>query len=375
MSLSNLLKHRRIPAHALSLSRFKLLRKAAQRYHVSSLSIARRAGYLYVRHGLLFQEALKCGLLDPRVSPMAEQACISPMRLRGIQERANPSWWMCLTEDKAVFFAYCNATGLRVAPYLAIFDPQGGWTAGGEKLSDRSQWERFFEGLPDQFVTKPTLGVLGEGFTVYRERPQASELYNLLLSSLWGWVGGRGRVKNDQFGRIVIQPVLSNHSDIRELTGTEALQTARIVTWIEEAGDVQIYLALFKIVVGPNLHDNFNHGLSGNLTANIDLALDYATGASPDKIGFSIVPNHPTTGRPISGFCLPHWGEARELVCKAALLFRPLRAIGWDVAITQDGAMLMEGNSLWDEFNHCVAAAPPKRQQQLATIMASIKAS
>ena len=156
----------------------------------------------------------------------------------------------------------------------------------------------------------------------------------------------------------------------------EALQTARIVTWIDESGDVQIYLALFKIIVGANLHDNYNYGLSGNLTANIDLAtgaLSYATGASPDKIGFSIVSNHPTTGHPISGFCLPHWGEARELVCKAAQLFRPLRTIGWDVAITQDGAMLMEGNSLWDEFNHLVVAASPERQQQLAALMASFK--
>jgi hypothetical protein len=175
------------------------------------------------------------------------------------------------------------------------------------------------------------------------------------------------------FGRIVIQSVLRNHSDIRELTGTEALQTARIVTWIDEAGDVQTYLAFFKIIVGANLHDNYNQGLSGNLIANIDLAtgaLGYATGASPDKIGFSIVSNHPTTGRPISGFCLPHWGEACELVCKAAQLFRPLRAIGWDVAITQDGALLMEGNSIWD-INHLVAAASPERQQQLAAIAAS----
>ena len=124
---------------------------------------------------------------------------------------------------------------------MRVFDPHGGWSAAGETLADRSQWERFFEGLR-------------------------------LLSSLSGWIGGRGRARNDQFGRIVIQSVLRNHSDIRELTGTEALQTARIVTLIDEAGDMQIYLALFKIIVGLNLHDNYNYGLSGNLTANIDLA-------------------------------------------------------------------------------------------------------
>jgi hypothetical protein len=35
--------------------------------------------------------------------------------------------------------------------------------------------------------------------------------------------------------------------------------------------------------------------------------------------------------------------------------------------------MPMEGNSLWDTFNHLVAAAPPERQQQLNAVMASFK--
>ena len=370
-------------ARAFSLSRLMLLRKAAQRYRVSSLSIARRTGYLYSRHGFGFQEALKSGLLDPHVSPKAEHGCIAVLRLRAFQDRVNPSRWRCLTEDKAAFFSYCKATGLRVAPYLAIFDPHGGWTASGETLSGRSQWERFFEGLPNELVTKPAMGIDGEGLTVYRKKPPASELYTRLIEEMerpsphhWDDEFRMSGRWNSEIGRIGLQPVLRNHSDIRELTGTEALQTVRIVTCIDESGDVQIYLALFKIIVGTNLHDNYNYGLSGNLTANIDPAtgaLNKATGASPDKIGFSIVPNHPTTGRPISGFQLPHWRETRELVRQAAQLFWPLRTIGWDVAITQDGPVLMEGNSMWDEFNHLVVVASPERQQQLAAVAASFK--
>ena len=375
----------RIPTRAFSPSRLMLLRKVAQRYRVSPLSIARRIGYLYSRHGFLFQESLQNGLLDPHVSPMAEHGCIAPLRLRAFQRKVNPLRWICLTEDKAVFFAYCKAAGLRVAPYLAIFDPHGGWTTGGETLSGRSQWERFFEGLPNELVTKPATGIHGEGLTVYRKKPPASKLYTRLIEEMehpspHAWDDHFGRMSgrwHSEIGRIVLQPILRNHSEIRELTGTEALQTARIVTWIDESGGVQIYLALFKIIVGTNLHDNYNYGLSGNLTANIDLAtgaLNNVTSASPDKIGFSIVANHPKTGRPISGFGLPHWGEARELVCQAAQLFWPLRTIGWDVAITQDGPILMEGNSFWDEFNHLVVAASPERQKQLAAVAASFKA-
>jgi hypothetical protein len=78
-------------------------------------------------------------LLDQHVSPMAEHGCIAPTRLRAFQHRVNPSRWTCLTEDKAAFFVYCKATGLRAAPYLAILIHMV-VGPGGETLSERSQW-------------------------------------------------------------------------------------------------------------------------------------------------------------------------------------------------------------------------------------------
>jgi hypothetical protein len=335
---------------------FKKLQTAATRYDASTAQILRRALAVYWRRGFRPGEALRCGLLDPRLSPEIDDGCVPRERLFAYQDRFNPKDWLCLTEDKAVFHTYCGALGLPVSAPLAIFDARNGLTPRGETPRDRAGWERFFEReLPAEFITKPTLGVHGKDINLYRRgdadfqdasgaRVTPSLLYERLSS-------------HPAHSRFVIQHRVTNHPDIRRMTGTDSLQTARIVSWLTKAGDVELYLTLFKMIVGNNLNDNYNYGLSGNLTANINLAdgtLGAATGSSPDGIAFAVVPCHPTTGAPIAGFKLPHWPEAVALVARAAQLFAPLRTIGWDVAFTPTGPVLMEGNAWWDPFNHLV---------------------
>ncbi len=56
--------------------------------------------------------------------------------------------------------------------------------------------------------------------------------------------------------------------------------------------------------------------------------------------------------------------EVQDLVRRAALAFAPLRTIGWDVAISDAGPSLIEGNVLWD---------PLPTRQDLRTVVASLQ--
>ena len=49
---------------------------------------------------------------------------------------------------------------------------------------------------------------------------------------------------------------------------------------------------------------------------------------------------------------LPIGAAAKELVTSAALTFLPLRTIGWDVALTPMGPVLIEGNAWWGPFHN-----------------------
>jgi hypothetical protein len=56
---------------------------------------------------------------------------------------------------------------------------------------------------------------------------------------------------------------------------------------------------------------------------------------------------HPDTGRRVAGEMLPSWPEARDLALEAHRRFPTLGSVGWDVALTPDGPVLVEGNPVW----------------------------
>ncbi len=54
---------------------------------------------------------------------------------------------------------------------------------------------------------------------------------------------------------------------------------------------------------------------------------------------------HPDTGIPIKGFKIPQWEEAVDLAKKLACVVPTNRYIGWDLALTDHGWVMVEGNS------------------------------
>ncbi len=334
----------------------KDLLEAARRFDIAYPAILFRAIRLWFRRGFYPREALRCGLFDPRVSADAESGCISKQRLINWQRRFNPRSWECLSEDKSVFYAYCSAVGLPVPALFAVFDFPVGWSSTGMILRERKDWEQFFdEQLPNEFVVKPAAGVYGLGVNVYQRvgrHFQDAFGVDCTASTLYETLRG-----NHEYRRFVIQERLRSHADLEQLSGTTALQTARLVTWVGMQGDIEIYLTLLKIIAGNRLTDNYQHGRSGNLIANIDAekgVLGPAIGGDAGEFGFRTVDAHPSTNAIFSGFQLPFWQEARELVRRAAGFFCPLRTIGWDVALTPHGPVLVEANMWWNPFNDLV---------------------
>lgn len=55
---------------------------------------------------------------------------------------------------------------------------------------------------------------------------------------------------------------------------------------------------------------------------------------------------HPDTGFVSKGFIIPYWKEIVQLVEKASAVVPQIGYVGWDVAISETGPVLIEGNSL-----------------------------
>jgi len=106
---------------------------------------------------------------------------------------------------------------------------------------------------------------------------------------------------------------------------------------------VGIVFAVCKIPTGAAATD---HMAFGGVAAPVDLATGrLGRGVRKDE-GKFITPceRHPDTGAVIAGFQLPDWERAKQLVLRAHEALDRIACVGWDVALLDDGPVIVEGN-------------------------------
>ena len=118
-----------------------------------------------------------------------------------------------------------------------------------------------------------------------------------------------------------------------------SVNTVRMVSVMNKSGDVTI-LATFSRIGNGKCVDNFN---SGGMTAKIDVETGKIVEDAVNKEG-KIFETHPITGTKIKGFQIPYWNDAQEMVKKAAKQSSHVRYVGWDVGMSVNGPVLIEGN-------------------------------
>lgn len=143
---------------------------------------------------------------------------------------------------------------------------------------------------------------------------------------------------NDLVEEFVIQ-----HDELMRLSPS-GLNTIRIITQLNEHDEVDIIGARLRISVNSSV-DNL---AAGNIAAPIDVQTGKVEG---NGVYSDITRNeeaiHPVTGVPIRGFQVPFWPETVSMIKRAALKNKNNRSIGWDIAITNQGPELIEGNHDW----------------------------
>lgn len=140
----------------------------------------------------------------------------------------------------------------------------------------------------------------------------------------------------------LLEEYVVQHSAIMALSAT-GLNTVRVFTQIHK-GEIHFLGARFRISVDSPV-DNMG---AGNLASPVDINTGEVTGPGVySDITREDKAVHPLTGQAITGFTLPYWEEVRDLSIKAALHTPENRSVGWDIAITEKGPELIEGNHNW----------------------------
>ena len=138
---------------------------------------------------------------------------------------------------------------------------------------------------------------------------------------------------------LLLEEPIKQHP-IMNLLNPSSVNTCRIVSVMNEKDEVTLMASFIRIGNRSAVVDNFN---SGGMTAKVDLETGKIIEDAVNKEG-TLFNKHPLSGTQINGFEIPFFKEAKEMVIKAAKKSKNVRYVGWDVAITEKGPTLVEGN-------------------------------
>lgn len=146
--------------------------------------------------------------------------------------------------------------------------------------------------------------------------------------------------------KYLVEEAIVQHHALDRLYPT-SVNTLRITT-ILSGGEAHFVYAFFRMGSGRSATDNISSG--GMYTAVAEDGTLSAEAFS-DKTGY-YYRTHPATGMCFEGFRLPFYRECVALCLEAARVEPHMRYVGWDVAITETGPVLIEGNNL-PGYNMC----------------------
>lgn len=176
-----------------------------------------------------------------------------------------------------------------------------------------------FTSLHSDFIIKPLDQSCGHGVRIIH----GEDTFEELLS--------------ENNGHFLIEELIDQTREMAQFHSA-SVNTVRVPT-ISIGEEVHIVNPFFRIGQHGNHVDNAGSG-------GIICAVNASTGtifAAADEYGKRFE-QHPDTGRQIVGYTLPQWEKAKELVAELAKVTPDNHYTGWDLALTDDGWLLVEAN-------------------------------
>lgn len=253
--------------------------------------------------------------------------------LKPVDSNYNSYNRICILRDKTLFAAFIGETlGCQyVVPVIAS-------TCGKEAYIFRRGRIHLLTLLEERkdksTILKKVNGECGDGIYLLEN-----------ISGVW-YVNREKTDINSLIHRIesseyIVQDKVEQHEALNAINPS-CVNTIRFVTIVDKQGKAQVFSHFLRVGTGNTVKDN---RATGGYAVNIlkDGTLSGRAIGHRDSIMV-----HPNTGLVFDGYKLPYWDEVVELVCCAHEQLPEIKSIGWDVAITPQGPVLIEGNDNWE---------------------------
>ena len=250
--------------------------------------------------------------------------------------------WFGPITDKLAFDTLIGGYGLPAIRMRAYYFTHGFRVPAQRMLRDRADLRAFLtDPASYPFFSKPRSSSLSLGSasaTGYDAASGHIQLLNGKTVALEAFIDDIIMHFSDGY---MFQERVVPHAAVRAICG-DRLPTVRIYTINGENGP-EVFRICWKVPAGKNVADNFWR------KGNILCAVDYATGKVTRALqGFALdqveITHHPDTSAPLVGVEIPNFKIILELALESARVFKDIRVIGWDIAPTDAGGVIVEGN-------------------------------
>ena len=269
----------------------------------------------------LLQDMVKCaakynaGYVDYKITEM--------YRLNGAQRRTQitrgiSNSIVARMNDKKFWHFFDNKT-----EFNELFSRQvnRGWI--NLTTATKEQFAAFLKDRGD-IICKPIDGSSGQG--ILKRTPDTYGNPDTLYEEL------------KALGIGIVEDKVIQHEAISALCPT-SVNTIRVATLLGDKKEGIVY-AYIRIGNGKVM-DNVD---CGGMAAPVDIETGVITGVGANKSG-DVYENHPMTGTRIPGTQIPYWEDVKKMCLDAMKAVPQVRFVAWDVAITPDGPVFIEGNS------------------------------
>jgi hypothetical protein len=323
-------------------------REVSTRFGIGEGRQLREMLYYYRRLGTAREEYYSFELYRPDRSREHKLQYLSQATWRNLTPLVNKRGARFLVHRKSVFGSLLRGWNLPAAPEIALIDvpralPFDQWRSR-EADALRAVYDAAASG---GVVIKPDSAEWGMDILVFTglesgelvhttgKRYTEQQLHATLCQQ---------QLRTGTFprtGRFVVQRRVIAHLELRSFNPV-TLPTIRVVTCLDD-GDVWVPRSVLKLPVGRAGVDNFH---AGGIACPVDPETGVVSAGIP-KDGFDWLSVHPEPGTRFEGMRLPYWREVIATVNRAAPLFGDLKCLGWDLAITDTGPLLIEANYEW----------------------------
>ncbi len=259
----------------------------------------------------------------------------------------NPKHFSLLAGNKFLSKIYLHSLDIPTSELLFVFDPEASKSSKDILTTFSEVKESFKKQNSFEFVCKPLTSSHGEGVDVF-----IGWFFNkdeLILKHInKNEVSLNSYLKNNtNYKKLIFEKRIKQADYINEINSS-SVNTLRIVTLLFPTGEVEILTAFFRIGRKNKWFDNAYKG--GNVDAGINIfsgQLEYPISfRSFDEI--EDITFHPDSKVDLNNFYIKDWHcivtKVKEFQQKTSLL----KAIAWDVAITDEGLIIIEINHRWD---------------------------